>query len=89
MGPGVSQESGETQDGLHVWEDHFLPEVIDPVTHEVLPDGEVGELVFTIDQAGDARGAVPHPRPDPSKQAGHGVPRLPADAEGHRLGPTT
>ena len=47
MGPGVSQESGETQDGLHVWEDHFLPEVIDPVTHEVLPDGEVGELVFT------------------------------------------
>jgi phenylacetate-CoA ligase len=47
MGPGVSQESGETQDGLHVWEDHFLPEVIDPVTHEVLPDGEEGELVFT------------------------------------------
>ena len=42
MGPGVSQESGETQDGLHVWEDHFLPEV-DPVTHEVLPDGEVRE----------------------------------------------
>jgi phenylacetate-CoA ligase len=36
MGPGVSQESGETQDGLHVWEDHFLPEVIDPVTLEVL-----------------------------------------------------
>ena len=47
MGPGVSQEAGETQDGLHVWEDHFLPEVIDPVTHEVLPDGEEGELVFT------------------------------------------
>ncbi len=47
MGPGVSQESGETQDGLHVWEDHFLPEIIDPVTHEVLPDGEEGELVFT------------------------------------------
>src|SRR5215218_8200113 len=47
MGPGVSQEAGETQDGLHVWEDHFLPEVIDPVTLEVLPDGEVGELVFT------------------------------------------
>ena len=37
----------ETQDGLHVWEDHFLPEIIDPVTHEVLPDGEEGELVFT------------------------------------------
>ncbi len=47
MGPGVSQESGETQDGLHIWEDHFLPEIIDPVTHEVLPDGEEGELVFT------------------------------------------
>jgi phenylacetate-CoA ligase len=47
MGPGVSQESGETQDGLHVWEDHFLPEVIDPITLEVLPDGEQGELVFT------------------------------------------
>ncbi len=47
MGPGVSQEAGETQDGLHVWEDHFLPEIVDPVTHELLPDGEEGELVFT------------------------------------------
>ena len=47
MGPGVSQEAGETQDGLHVWEDHFLPEIVDPVTLEVLPDGEEGELVFT------------------------------------------
>ena len=47
MGPGVSQESGETQDGLHVWEDHFLPEVVDPVTLEPVPDGEEGELVFT------------------------------------------
>ena len=47
MGPGVSQESVETKDGLHIWEDHFYPEVIDPVTHEVLPDGEEGELVFT------------------------------------------
>ena len=47
MGPGVSQEAGETQDGLHVWEDHFLPEVIDPVSGEVLPDGEEGELVLT------------------------------------------
>jgi phenylacetate-CoA ligase len=47
MGPGVSQEAVGTQDGLHVWEDHFLPEIIDPVTHEVLPDGEEGELVFT------------------------------------------
>src|SRR4051794_424764 len=47
MGPGVSQEAGETQDGLHVWEDHFLPEVVDPVTLEPVPDGEEGELVIT------------------------------------------
>jgi phenylacetate-CoA ligase len=47
MGPGVSQESGETQDGLHVWEDHFLPEIVDPFTLEPVPDGEEGELVFT------------------------------------------
>ncbi|QKW05139.1 phenylacetate--CoA ligase [Streptomyces sp. NA04227] len=47
MGPGVAQECVETKDGLHIWEDHFLPEVIDPVTGEVLPDGEEGELVFT------------------------------------------
>jgi phenylacetate-CoA ligase len=47
MGPGVSQESGETQDGLHVWEDHFLPEIVDPVTLQPLPDGEQGELVIT------------------------------------------
>jgi phenylacetate-CoA ligase len=47
MGPGVSQECVETKDGLHVWEDHFLPEVIDPISAEVLPDGEIGELVFT------------------------------------------
>jgi phenylacetate-CoA ligase len=47
MGPGVGQECVETKDGLHVWEDHFYPEVIDPVTQDVLPDGERGELVFT------------------------------------------
>src|ERR1022692_1364560 len=47
IGPGVSQECVETKDGLHVWEDHFYPEVIDPVSGEVLPDGEIGELVFT------------------------------------------
>src|SRR5580693_7512500 len=47
MGPGVAQECVETKDGLHVWEDHFYPEVIDPVTGQVLPDGELGELVFT------------------------------------------
>lgn len=47
MGPGVANECVETKDGLHIWEDHFLPEVIDPETGEVLPDGEMGELVFT------------------------------------------
>jgi len=47
IGPGVAQECIETKDGLHVWEDHFYPEVIDPVTGAVLPDGERGELVFT------------------------------------------
>lgn len=47
MGPGVAQECVETKDGLHVWEDHFYPEVVDPVELEVLPDGAPGELVFT------------------------------------------
>jgi phenylacetate-CoA ligase len=47
MGPGVAQECVETKDGLHIWEDHFYPEVIDPITGEVLPEGEQGELVFT------------------------------------------
>jgi phenylacetate-CoA ligase len=47
IGPGVANECVETKDGLHVWEDHFYPEVIDPQTGEVLPDGDRGELVFT------------------------------------------
>ena len=47
MGPGVGCECVETKDGPHVWEDHFYPEVIDPGTGAVLPDGEPGELVFT------------------------------------------
>ncbi|MFH9089534.1 MULTISPECIES: phenylacetate--CoA ligase PaaK [unclassified Streptomyces] len=47
IGPGVAQECAETKDGLHVWEDHFYPEVVDPITGEVLPEGERGELVFT------------------------------------------
>jgi phenylacetate-CoA ligase len=47
MGPGVASECVESKDGLHVWEDHFYPEVIDPGSGEVLADGEVGELVFT------------------------------------------
>jgi phenylacetate-CoA ligase len=47
MGPGVANECVETKDGLHIWEDHFYPEIVDPVTGEVRPDGETGELVFT------------------------------------------
>jgi phenylacetate-CoA ligase len=47
IGPGVAQECVETKDGLHIWEDHFYPEVIDPFTGEVLPEGQQGELVFT------------------------------------------
>jgi phenylacetate-CoA ligase len=47
LGPGVANECIESKDGLHVWEDHFYPEVIDPATGAVLPDGSVGELVLT------------------------------------------
>ena len=47
MGPGVASECVETKDGPVIWEDHFYPEIIDPATGEVLPDGEEGELVFT------------------------------------------
>jgi phenylacetate-CoA ligase len=47
MGPGVASECAETKDGPTIWEDHFYPEIIDPETGEVLPEGEFGELVFT------------------------------------------
>ena len=47
MGPGVAQECIETKDGLTLWEDHFYPEIIDPKSGEVLPDGKAGELVLT------------------------------------------
>ena len=47
MGPGVAQECVEAKDGPTIWEDHFYPEIINPETGEVLPDGEEGELVFT------------------------------------------
>ena len=47
IGPGVAQECVETKDGLTIWEDHFYPEIIDPETGNVLPDGEEGELVIT------------------------------------------
>jgi len=47
IGPGVASECVETKDGLHIWEDHFFPEIIEPETGRVLPDGEYGELVLT------------------------------------------
>ncbi|HSV28549.1 MAG TPA: phenylacetate--CoA ligase PaaK [Candidatus Omnitrophota bacterium] len=47
IGPGVANECVESKDGLHIWEDHFLPEVINPESGAVLPDGQMGELVFT------------------------------------------
>ena len=47
IGPGVANECVETKDGLHVWEDHFFPEIVDPASGAALPDGERGELVFT------------------------------------------
>ena len=47
IGPGVAQEAVETKDGLHIWEDHFLPEVVDPLTGEVMAQGDGGELVLT------------------------------------------
>jgi phenylacetate-CoA ligase len=47
IGPGVASECIETKDGPHIWEDHFYPEIVDPTSGEVLPDGEYGELVFT------------------------------------------
>jgi phenylacetate-CoA ligase len=47
MGPGVASEGAEHKDGPTIWEDHFYPEIIDPATGAVLPDGELGELVFT------------------------------------------
>ena len=47
IGPGVSAECVETKDGLHIWEDHFYPEIVDPATGTVLPEGETGELVLT------------------------------------------
>ena len=47
IGPGVASECVEAKDGLHIWEDHFYPEIVDPETAEILPDGERGELVLT------------------------------------------
>ena len=71
MGPGVANECVETKDGLHIWEDHFYPEVIDPETGAVLPDGERGELVFTtLTKEAMPGHPLPHARPD-AAAAGH------------------
>ena len=83
MGPGVANECIETKDGPHIWEDHFYPEVIDPDTGAVLPEGARGELVFTtLDQGRHAGDPLPHARPD-APAAGHGAHHA-ADGEGHR-----
>lgn len=59
-GPGVAVEC-EEQNGLHMWEDYFIPEIIDPQTGEVLPDGEYGELVITtIGKEGMLSDPLPH-----------------------------
>ena len=83
MGPGVANECVETKDGLHIWEDHFYPEVIDPETGAVLPDGERGELVFTS-LTKEAMPVVRYRTRDltrllPGTRAQHA-----ADGEGHR-----
>jgi phenylacetate-CoA ligase len=75
IGPGVSCECIESKDGPHIWEDHFYPEVIDPATGKVLPDGEVGELVFTT-LTKEAMPIVRYPR-----AISRLLPHRPLDAE--------
>lgn len=84
MGPGVAMECVDTKDGPTIWEDHFLPEIIDPVTGEPVGDGEEGELVFTsLSKTGDAGVALSDTGPDPSV-ARHIPAVVPADGEDHR-----
>jgi phenylacetate-CoA ligase len=83
IGPGVASECIETKDGPVIWEDHFYPEIIDPETGEVLPDGELGELVFTLADQGSLPGhPLPHARPDPPAAADG--PLLPPHRQDHR-----
>ena len=82
MGPGVAQECVETKDGPTLWEDHFYPEVIDPDSGEVLPEGSFGELVLTALTKRGAGDPLSHPGLDPAV-AGHGPNDAPNPA-GHR-----
>ena len=74
----------ETKDGLHIWEDHFYPEVVDPVTDEPVADGEEGELVFTS-LTKQAMPVVRYRTRDLTRLLpGTARPGVPADGEGHR-----
>ena len=67
MGPGVASECVETKDGLHVWEDHFYPEIIDVETGEVRPDGEFGEAgLHHADEGSAAADPLSDTRPHPA-----------------------
>lgn len=84
IGPGVAQECAETKDGLHIWEDHFYPEVIDPETGAVLPDGYIGRArLHLADEAGAADRPLPDTRPHPAA-ARDGSSGVPPDGEGDR-----
>ena len=83
IGPGVANECVETKDGLHLWEDHFYPEIIDPVTGKVLPDGEQGRAgVHHAHQGRHAGDPLPHARSD-AAAARHGAQHA-AHGEDHR-----
>ena len=74
MGPGVAQEAVETKDGLHIWEDHFYPEVIDPITGEVVPGRRARRAgLHRLTKRGHAGDPLPHAGPHPSA-AGHRSP---------------
>ncbi len=84
IGPGVAQEAVETKDGLHIWEDHFYPEIVDPITGELLARRRARRAgVHQPHQAGHAGAALPHAGPHPPA-ARVRIPRVPPDGEDHR-----
>ena len=84
IGPGVAQECVETKDGLHIWEDHFYPEVIDPETGAGAARRREGRAGLHLAHQGRLSGdPLSHPRPD-AAAAGHGAAGHAADGEGHR-----